>query len=192
MRYLLLLFAVLSIASCRCPELTVGVTERTDSTTTSSRTVDTTTTHIVDTTKMGPVTFSGTIDLDSVCEELRRIRLAGQDSATIEVTPVAKPNTPTKPKSSSIGVKIGSSGKAQIDCKTDSLIRVTDSLTILVIIKDSIITKVNHDKQTVIKEEVPIRDWWYKTWRGIAIFYLCVTLIFILAKWAGSYTKPFG
>lgn len=188
MRYLFIALCVLFISSCRCPEIIQGTTERTDSTSAHFHSQDTTTSHKIDTNTTAPIIFSGTVNIDSVCEELRRIRIAGQDSAKVEVKQVNKTTT----KKSSVSVNLSSSGIATIDCKTDSLTKITDSLMMVINIKDSVISTKSHYKETNNKELVPVKDWWYKTWRGIAIFYLVLTVIFILAKWAGSYTKPFG
>ncbi len=184
MRYLILLFAVLSIASCKCPEIVVGTKESRDTTTTTVRSVDTSTVSVVDTSNIAPVVFSGELNLDSICQELYRMR---KDSDTvaivIDATPISRPRG-----GGSIGLTINSTGKAVVDCKTDSLYKVINSLTTTISIQDSTIQKISHSKETTYKVEVPVKDWWYKTYRALAWIFIGLIIIIIIAKWAGKIT----
>jgi hypothetical protein len=174
MRYLII--CILFLASCRCPEIVTGTVESRDTTTTNSHSVDTSITHNRDTTTTGPIIFSGEINVDSICEELYRLREAGRTEVIIDVPPV-----PTiKPKKSSIKITIGNDGKATIDCKTDSLTQVNDSLIITINVRDSTIQKITHDIATTKDVQVPIRDWWFYTYKYSAFILWGLILYFII------------
>lgn len=174
MRYLIICF--LFLASCRCPEIVTGTVESRDTTTTTSHSVDSSTTHSRDTTTTGPITFSGEINVDSICEELYRLRNEGRTEVIIDVPPV-----PTiKPNKSSIKVTIGSDGKATIDCKTDSLTQVNDSLILTINVKDSTIQQITHELETTNKVLIPVKDWWYYTYKYSAFILWGLILYFIL------------
>jgi len=130
----------------------------------------------VDTIRVAPADVTATVNLDSLCAELQKLRAdTTRGGSVIEATP----NTP-----GTVHIHIIESGAATIDCKTDSLNKVIERLTVTINTKDSIITQIKHTKETdTVKTQG--KGWWFYFYRSIAFFFFALILLFVIARWAG-------
>lgn len=133
MKYTLLFVLLISLFSCRCPEIISSVKETSD--TTRSHQSDTTTAATSDTIFLPGAVIHDTLNFSEFCDSL-----AKGLSVKKEV----------RVKGGTIKIKSDSLGHGSIECETDSLMHVIDSLVVHISTVDSVTVKNNKEATTVI------------------------------------------
>jgi len=132
-RIILILF-IASIFSCRCPQIISSVKETSD--TTKTHQSDTSTTFKSDTIYLPGAVLHDTINFSSLCDSLAK---------------GLKVNKEVKVKGGTIKVVSDSLGHGSIECETDSLTHVIDSLTLHINTVDSVTVRNNKETTTVVE-----------------------------------------
>lgn len=133
MKYTLLFVLLISLFSCRCPEIISSVKETSD--TLRSHQSDTSTTSSSDTIYLPGAVIHDTLNFSEFCDSL-----AKGLSVKKEV----------RVKGGTIKIKSDSLGHGSIECETDSLMHVIDSLVIHINTVDSVTVKNNKETTTII------------------------------------------
>lgn len=133
MKYTLLVILFISLFSCRCPEIISSIKETSD--TLRSHQADTSTTSSSDTVYIPGAVIHDTLNFSEFCDSLAKGLNVKKE---------------VRVKGGTIKIKSDSLGHGSIECETDSLMHVIDSLVIQINTVDSVTVKNNKETTTVI------------------------------------------